>query len=270
MNKHHDEIIIQRLKIIEQLQEREQSFEYSRNLGEVYAEFLSLPGLVGFWTLSSVQRSTGNAYDISGQGRTLTYNGNPTYSIYNSLVPYIDLDGAGDFLSRADETDLDILGSEAIYASAARGLTLGGWFYSTVAGAPAQGLATKWNGIGNQRSYRIIKTAGNAADCSVSGTGADTFTATSAATFTANIWHFVCGRFTPSTEVAIFIDGIKTTFTTGIPAAIFNSTQAFEIGRTEGSLLLTGRAGPCFLCANALSDLRLQRLFNVTRSYFGV
>ncbi|NJO31403.1 MAG: hypothetical protein HC874_30490 [Richelia sp. SL_2_1] len=75
--------------------------------------------------MSSVQRSTGNVYDLSGQGRTLTYNGNPTFN-YTGLVPYVSLDGTGDFLSRADETDLDILGTETIYNSAVRGLTLGG------------------------------------------------------------------------------------------------------------------------------------------------
>ena len=92
---------------------------------DLISPFLALPGLVGFWPMSSVQRSTGNAYDLSGQTRTLTYNGNPTYNINNDFAPYIRLDGTGDFLSRADETDLDILGTETIYASTVRGLTLG-------------------------------------------------------------------------------------------------------------------------------------------------
>ena len=74
------------------------------------SRYQTLPGLFGVWPFSSVQRSTGNVADFGGQQRTWTYNGNPTFNLYNNLVPYAELDGTGDFFSRADETDLDILG----------------------------------------------------------------------------------------------------------------------------------------------------------------
>ena len=41
--------------------------------------FLSLPGLRGLWSMSAIQ-SNGDAFDQSGNGRLLTYNGNPTYN----------------------------------------------------------------------------------------------------------------------------------------------------------------------------------------------
>src|SRR3990172_4789567 len=128
-------------------------------LGNVLASYMALPGLVGFWPMSSIQRSTGNAYDLSGQGRTLTYNGNPAYTYYNGLVPYIDLDGTGDYLSRSDETDLDITGAETIYTTGAAGLTIGCWAWFDVAGGTETAMS-KWNPTGNQASYLLWKRNG--------------------------------------------------------------------------------------------------------------
>ncbi len=239
------------------------------------SKFLLLPGLIGFWPMSSVQRSTGNAYDLSGQGRTLTYNGNPTYNIYNGFVPYIDFDGVGDFLSRADETDLDVLGSETIYYSGVRGLTLGGYFWlENLAGS--QGLISKWVGAGNQRSYDLLFSGSFFAR--VNSTGAapgGNFTATSLVTPVTNQWFFIVNRFIPSLSIDIFVTNpvtsilTKDTNTTSPVASIFNSTAALEIGRITPSLL-TGRASLCFLCANALSDALIDALFQQTRRLFGV
>lgn len=267
-----DSRIIGRLRALEQAQERNLALEYSRTIGEVYAEYLSLPGLVGFWPMSSVQRSTGNAYDLSGQGRTLSYNGNPTYNIYNSLIPYIDMDGTGDFLSRADETDLDILGSETIYAAAVRGLTIGGWFWSDEApAATIIQLIGKYNDNGvNQRSY-ILYNSGASLNFTISSDGTAITNIASSISYTTGVWRFLVGRYTPSSELAVFANGIRDVNVGVIPASIFNSTSVFDIGRYQtGPQYLDGRAALCFLCANTLSDLRLQRLFNVTRPYFGV
>lgn len=258
--------IIERLKPIERSQERGKSLEYSRTLGEVYAEFTSLPGLVGFWPMSSVQRSTGNAYDLSGQGRTLTYNGNPTYNIHNSLIPYIDLDGTGDFLSRADETDLDILGNEAIYAAAVRGLATGGWFWldSTVGNRE---FVTKHDGTVAGSAFALDQNGG-ASKFSVYS-GAVVFNSPTQVIATG-AWYFLAGVYVPSTSLSLFQNGIRSQLAAGVPAAINNSAAGLNIGATSGVNLLDGRAALCFLCANALSDLRIQRLFNVTRPYFGV
>lgn len=233
--------------------------------------FLSLPGLVGFWPMSSVQRSTGNAYDLSGQGRTLTYNGNPTYNLFNGFAPYIDLDGTGDFLSRADETDLDILGTEAIYASAVRGLTMGGWFRAgAVGGANGAGLITKLD-AGTQSSYALIMAAsGTAPIFYVSGNGTALVTVASSVSPGTGNWFFVVGRYTPATKIDVFVNGVVTTNTTSIPASLFNSTTALNIGQYAGANLLTGQAASLFLCANAAPDAKLTEVFSATRRYFGV
>ena len=62
-------------------------------LGNFIPSFLALPGLIGAWSMSNFQRSTGNVYDLSVQSRTLTYNGNPTFG-YENFVPYLHLAGS--------------------------------------------------------------------------------------------------------------------------------------------------------------------------------
>lgn len=241
-------------------------------LNAAVSEFLAIPGLVGFWPFSSVQRSTGNVYDVSGQGRTLTYRGNPTFNFYNNLVPYIDLDGAGDYVDRADETDLDILGTETIFPAAVRGLTLGGYFWANalpVTAGTNYGLITKIGGAG-QFSYGLyFVDGGSQARMLVSTDGTATKTINTG-NLTGGAWHFIVGRFIPSTSVSIFADGTTTTNAAAIPASIFNSTTALEIGRIFLAQVFPGRASFCFLSANALSDACILNLFNSTRTMFGI
>jgi hypothetical protein len=228
--------------------------------------YLGLPGLVGFWPMSSVQRSTGNVYDLSGQGRTLTYNGNPTFNIYNNIIPYIDLDGTGDYLGRADETDLDILGTESW--AAVPGLTMGGWFYYTQ-DATYEALITKSGGAG-QRGYYIRKDIDNTVTMYMSSDGTTIYNSGGSST-TLSDWNFVVGRFVPSTSIDIWNNNTKTSNTTSIPASQFNSSAPFQISGYNGTTqLLTGRASLCFLCANALPDALISSLFAQTRGLFGV
>lgn len=255
---------IQRIRTV---QERSETQEFPRTFGELIGEYLSLPGLVAFWPLSSIDRSSGDALDISGQGRTLSFNGNPTYNLYNSVVPYIDLDGTGDFLSRADETDLDILGTEAIYASARRGLTLGAWInQDDVTGD--QGIMGKWTSAGNLRQYRLYSNAGVITlGISSNGTTDNTYAGTTAAD---SVWNFCVGRWTPSTTGDVFVNGVKTSNVSAV-AAMSNQTPAFRVGdRGDGTTLLTGNIALPFLCANNLPDSRIMRLYNLGRLFFGV
>lgn len=239
-------------------------------LGNVLASYLALPGLVGFWPMSSVQRSTGNAYDLSGQGRTLTYTGNPTYSYYNGLVPYIDLDGTGDYLTRTDETDLDVLGTETIFTSGAAGLTLGGWFWVDTFGSVTRLLSKENNST--QLSYVIYSGISGGVTFAISNTGsAFAGSVSSSVAITTGQWHFIAGRFIPSTETAIFVNSTETNNTTSIPASIFNSTSAFSVGSLSGGgNTLDGRAALCFLCANALGDGLISSLYQQSRVLFNV
>jgi hypothetical protein len=230
------------------------------------SSFQAIPGLVGFWPMSSVQRSTGNVYDLSGQGRTLTYNGNPTFSTYNSFLPYCDFDGTGDYLSRADETDLDISGTETIYGSNIRGLTIGGWFRNDGAGA-TDGLIGKWNDTGNQRSYLLL-TIGDAFRFALSSNGS-TSAQVDSFDYTPGVWYFVIGRSNPAaSEMTISVDDLSGTIAG--PTSIFSSTADFQIGAyNAGTQNLTGDASLCFLSGMCLSNQIVNMLFQQSRILFG-
>lgn len=232
---------------------------------DLISPYLALPGLRGFWPMSSFNEN-GNAYDMSEQNRTLTYNGNPTYN-YDNVVPYIDLDGTGDYLSRADEAGLDILGTETYVAAAVRGLSWGGWLYPEETGT-LEHILTKWGAPG-QRAYRISLEANNTFTANISDDGTNYDTATSAVV-AMNTWYFVVGRFDPSTEIDIFVNEVEVVQATA-RASIFNSNTSFEIGsRAAGSGPFQGWASLCFLCATYLSDAIISSLFQQTRAAFRV
>lgn len=235
--------------------------------GLTISSFLAIPGLVGFWPMSSVQRSTGNVYDLSGQGRTLTYNGNPTFDVHNQFVPYIDMDGSGDFLSRADETDLDIIGSETIFPSGQRGLTVGGWFKSDSLAA-FETLISKWGDPGNQKSY-ILQVASGVPlfGISTDGSAASTVSHVSIST---NTWYFIVGRFVPNTFFSVYVNATGSHQATTI-ATLFNGTAAFQIGtHNSGTSILGGSASLCFLSAKSLSETLITMLFQQSRVLFGI
>jgi hypothetical protein len=190
----------------------------------VCSMFLALPGLRGFWPMSSFDDG-GDAYDLSGQGRTLTYNGDPDYG-YWDLRPYIDLDGTGDYLDRADEAGLDITGAETFVTGARQGLTMGGWFqFDELTVANNKGLMSKWVSGTNDRSYLLYhEAAGDTILFGVSGNGiAGVFSPASIIPAAATTWYFCVGRYdTTSADVDCFINNTWYSNAGAGPASIFS------------------------------------------------
>lgn len=244
-------------------------FWYSRlehgatNFATAISAILALPQLRAFWPMSSVDESE-NVYDISGQGRTLSPQTNPSFGTAGpaQLTPYLLLNGSH-YMSRADEAGLDITGT----------LTIGGWFYRDVGGT-TQGLISKWINGGDQRSYRLVLGSGNALTFTVcsDGTSATTTGIGSSSNTPEAAWFFGAGRYTPSTEVAVFLNTTKTTNLTSVPSSIFSGTGDFFLGAIggAGSNLLDGRIALPFVSAAALTDQTLLELFHTTRTLFGV
>ena len=227
---------------------------------DLISPFLALPFIrAGFWPLHTTLDS-GNFPDWSPHGRTLTNNGATVHALYNAFVGYADLDGTDDYLSRADEAGLDRTGS----------LTLGGWFWMDVLTATS-GLIGKWNETGNQRSYLVFfNNADDTARFIVSSDGTAT-TSVTGSVLAVNRWHFIVGRYNPSTETAVFVNGVKLVNTTSIPASIFAGTADFLIGSyNAGGNLLNGRAALCFMCDTNHSDIVIQSIFQQTRGFFDV
>lgn len=236
------------------------AFAWSR----VCSMFQMLPGLRGFWPMSS-RDNAGATYDLSGQGRTLTLGGSTVYS-WSGLIPRAAfVAGTSDYLYRNDEAGLDIIGNEAFEGHP--GLTIGGWFYPSV--VADSGLMSKWYNTGNQEAYLLRKTATNTIYFAVTTDGS-TIVPINTSPVTVNAWNFIVGRFTPSTELATFSNGAKQAVVAGIPATIFNSNEAFAIGRYNRANYYTGSASFCFLCGAALSDTWINTLYHLSRPLFGI
>lgn len=234
-----------------------------------------IPGLRGLWPFG-VHASGGNAIDHSGLGKTLTYNGNPTYG-FAGLISYMEFDGTGDYLSRTDEADFDIIGNESYILAADRGLTVGGWFVCDSTNAELD-LIAKWDATGNQRAYLLYANINANMGFNVSTDGTNiVYISSSNNTRATASWNFCAGRFTPSTEVAVFLNSLgadeltKWTNAVSVPATIFNSSAAFTIGaRATPSAYHDGKAALCWVSAMALSDTYIRNIFHQTRALFGV
>jgi hypothetical protein len=238
-------------------------------LSELPATFLALPALRGLWMAGDANEG-GGMPDLTGQARTLTYNGAPQIALYNSLVSYYALLGGGDFFSRASEAGLNVAGTETYVISTQRGLTIGGWFWIN-ATATRYGLMSKYLSAGNQRSYSLwVFETGTVPQFYVSSNGTATTTVSSGVALAAGAWYFIVGRYVPSTSVDVYVNNAKTTNVVSVPASIFASTSALEIGRFDGGSALAGRWPLAFLCAAALPDTLLSYVFQRTRGIFGV
>lgn len=219
-------------------------------LGEFVAQWQYLNRLRGYWPMSSITE-TPTVIDLSGQGRALTFNGTANISVYRNLVPYIALNGTTGFLSRVDEAGLDIVGT----------LTLGGLVRVT-SGATIGAFMSKYGSVVANRSYYLRYTGSNTFQFGIGNGVGDT--TVSSQSIALDEWHFVMGRYMPSSEVAIFVDGIWTRNTTSIPAAIVSGAANLEIGRlnaVNGQFLL-GDIGACCLTSEAQSDDLVKMTFN--------
>jgi len=252
----------------------QQRYESSFAWRTACSMFQALPGLRGFWPMGAINGSS--TVDQSGNGRTLTYAGNPVYGsgvdLSGGLAPWIRFDGTGDYLTRADETGLDILGTESYVH--VPGLTLGGWFRPEIDTA-SEGLLTKWGAAG-QRSYNLQLTgavAGDPVRFYISDDGTNSDSASSTTGFSIDTWQFIAGRFNDAltgAELAVWLNDEQTTGATA-RNAIFNSNAPFNIsGSNNGTSLYTGRASMCFLCACALHDSVVWAIYQHTRALFGV
>jgi|SRR5579859_3075625 len=243
--------------------------DFGPTLGEMYGGFYSLPGLRGLWYPGSTDQA-GLLYDVSGQARTLSIgSGIPTTALLSSLVPIMQYGGGGCH-TRASEAGLQVSGTETSIDASIRGLTLGGWFKITNT-ATRYGLAQKYTTGTNQRSYALwVFETGTFPQFYVSSNGTATTTVGSSVALSAGTWYFIVGRYVPSTSLDIYVNNVKTTNTTTIPASIFNtSTSPFDLARFDGGSLLVGALGLTFLCGAALSDALLNYLWLRTAPIFG-
>lgn len=246
--------------------------EKNFSLANITSTFLAFPGLVGFWPMSSIDAANnGDVFDISGNGRTLT-NNNTVVASSDGLIPYCQFTAANtEYLERADEAGLDIIGNEAYIAD--NGLTLGGWFYIDSDTGSNQGLIHKRLASTPNISYFLSFTTAEKVTFGVNS-GAVGNTLTSDTVLPLEQWFYVVGRYIPSTSIAVYVLASteeKKVLTSSIVATLANSTAALRIGaRGDNTSYMDGRASFCFLCASALSDTTIYNSFYQSRILFGV
>lgn len=244
--------------------------DVGRTLGRAVSLHQYLPGLRGFWPVSSID-SSGNLIDLSGQSRTLTLTGTPTFQLDKTLLhlfPMAILNGSTDYFTRADEAGLDILGTESYIGSTANGLTLGIWVKFDDAVGSAEHIIGKWDASGNQRAYRLSRKTTGEITFEMSSNGTASTSVDSTTVTSAGVWYHCVGRFDPSNEIAVFVNGEKNSNTTTIPIAIFNSTAAFRIGANSNgtpSEYMDGQFALPFLSTCFIEDGICKLLYHDTR-----
>ena len=234
------------------------------------APFLDLPAKVGVWYAGDVERSTGNINEAQGKALQLSYGGGGgSFSYTDTGVAYADFDGWG-WWGKNDETDLDVLGTEAW--SDNPGLTVICWAAFKALGWE-QMLISKNTTAGNQRAWILDKLTGPEYPLfAVSTDGAVMVDVISTVAVPDTNPHFFCGRFVPSTSVDVWMDSTKTSELAGVPASIFNSSAPLVLGAMNagGAAWIFGKIYIAAVCASALSDGIIQSIFQRTRPLFGL
>lgn len=222
-----------------------------------------LPGLAGYWPGITLDGSS--ILDVSGRGSTMLSVGTPQYDIFGNMC-YSSFDGTTQYHTKATNSIVSITGTETYIAPARRGLTIGGWFYlNSLPSVAASGLFSKWVSVGNERSYMLYLDASDLIRFAVSSDGTGVSSEASAGLFSAGQWLFIVGRFEPSVEVSIFVNGVKTAVSSSV-TSIFISTAPLDIFRAREATSLSGRAALFFIAASAVSDETIDNLYNTSKT----
>lgn len=195
-----------------------------------------------------------NTYDVSGQGRHFTSS--VVYSLLNNRV-IIASSSASTFIGRANEVALQITTT----------ISLGIWVKVTST-ALSQIVFGKF-GASGQYSYEIAYIAAGGFRFQITSTGSAPLTFVDTATVSANTWYHVVASYNPSTAMNIYLNGVKTTNTTSIPAAIFASTAPLRIGiRGDATFPATGSFAFAWLSKSLLTDAYINSLYEEGAPFF--
>lgn len=218
--------------------------------------FVRLPGLVGYWP-SGIRAASGQVVEHGGSGFNLFQTGACPVGFDGNSFAHL---GNGTNFVWSSSTQLGLTGTETWISSSIRGLTVGAWFMVDTSPTISTGLMGK-DGVASDRGYAVDWLGTNAPRFGVSGTGGAVVLATGGVQAIGQ-WIFIVGRFIPSTEVSVIVNGDKSVNTTAVPASVFGSSQNFEVGRyfNDNTRIIHGKVRDAFLCASALSDEVIEEL----------
>lgn len=160
---------------------------------------------------------------------------------------------SSNYLSRADEAALSLHHE----------ITLGCWVWFDAESTGVEtGIISKWYDVGIQKSYVLYKDASNIIHFKVSTDGTTECDVNDmGASYKENQWFYVVGRLNPSTELALFVNGMWFINTTGIPDTIFNDSEDFEIGRYNRGNYLDGRVSQAFISEYTIPDVFICQMY---------
>lgn len=221
--------------------------------------FIQLPGIEGYYPMSIVNGS-GQAINHTGSGDPLTQTGVVPVGFDGNA--YRQLGSGINYLFAASAYGLT--GLETFIDSSLRGFTIGGWFMLDSLTSSPFGLISR-SGNTPDLGYGLVALNTGAPRLFMSNNGTTTVNATGA-NLPLSEWHFVAGRYIPSVEVAVFVDGVKVTNTVSIPASAFVSSQGFEVGRylNDNSRIPNAKVRDVFICRTALSDAQIAAIRTAT------
>lgn len=230
--------------------------------GNIVSMNLGYPGLRAYWTMTSIDEDF-RVTDISGQGRSLTRESIPGVPGVDTegLATYLDFTRASShFIYRPTELGLDIT----------EDLTIGCWVYfDAESTGVATGILSKWYTTGNVRSYVLYKDANNKLTFSISTDGiVETTITDGGANYITNQWFYIVGRFTPSTELALFVNGMWYLNTTSIPATVHVGLENFNAGRYNRANYLDGRISHAFLSAYSIPNRFICAMWAHSKALF--
>ena len=248
-----------------------------------------LPGLRGFWPGSATVPPSPSVPYINDFGgdyyRSMEYisaNGGALFG-YAGLVPWVRVYGAPAGGSGAqhcyagDRANYRITGNEVLFQLNQRGLTFGIWMLFEAVNTWAYSVMGKDDGYVTPFSYYLEKDASHYARFVITENGTARIGVSSSDMIAANEWYLIIGRYyrshpdTDAPEMAIFLNGVKSVSTTGVPTAIYNSGAALRVGYPvqTATLPVYRKWSMAFISAMALSDALCSAIWHHTRAMFG-
>lgn len=216
---------------------------------------LQLPGICALWANGTV----GNRIiDMTEIGNHIDSDATPPGVDQAASWP-----GVSYWWSNSDQLRIDLsVGGDSLQITGA--CSVGGWV-KLQADTVAQNVCA--NGSPHA-AYDLGYAGSGVYTWSVKPAGAAISVSTAAQT--AGVWTFIAGRFVPSTSIDIYVDTVKTTNTTGVPASLPT------VAPPDGFWVLSNKqssqsilASQIWVCSYAVPDAVLTWLYRIQAPLFG-
>ncbi|MFQ5492567.1 MAG: DUF2341 domain-containing protein [Candidatus Dojkabacteria bacterium] len=216
------------------------------------------PGPVARWKFDEKSGTTAYDSSISANNGTLTGMDGATDWVQGRTGGALDFDGINDYVSVADDDDLDFI--------AGASFSIAAWFKTTGAVAATQQLVGK-GGLGNSIGYSLYLDATGNVVCGIDD-DAVTFpedSVTSSADQDDSAWHHVACVKDAGSSIRLYVDGVETgTADTTISATgTLASADAAVIGGQSGANYFSGRVDDVRMYDY---DLTTSEVFNLYSS----